>query len=122
MDHYRCAHFFVPETGAMCVSGSYDLFPQHCIMPTFMREEHATAVNNELQEAILGLDKKAKKRLLKAMATSMATMTATINVPPQRVDEPPTSEDVPQGQRVEPAPPVTTTTNLMAPTIVQTAP
>ena len=86
MDHYRCAHFFVPETGAMRVSGSYDLFPQHCIMPTFTREEHATAVNDELQEAILGLDKKAKKRLLKAMATSMATMTATINAPPQRVD------------------------------------
>ena len=29
-------------------------------MPTFTREEHAAAVNTELQEAILGLDKKAK--------------------------------------------------------------
>ena len=79
------------------------------------------AVNDKLQEAILGLNNKAKKRLLKAMATSMATMTATINVPPQRVDEPPTSEGVLQGQRVRPAPPLTTTTNPTSPTIVQTA-
>ena len=122
MDHYRCAHFFVPETGAMRVSGLYDIFPQHCTMPTFTREEHATAVNDKLREAILGLDKKANKRLLKAMATSMATMAATINAPPQRVDGPPTSEGVPQGQRVGPAPPVTTTTHPTAPTVVQTAP
>merc|ERR1712194_658782 len=87
-----------------------------------MREEHATAVNDELQEAILGLEKKAKKRLLKAMVTSMATMTATINAPPQRVDGAPTSEGGPQGQRVGPAPPVATTTNPTTPTVVQTAP
>ena len=89
MYHYRCTHFFVPETGAMRVSGLYDLFPQHYIMPTFTREEHTTAVNNELQEAIFGLNKKAKKHLLKAMSTSMATMTATINVSPQSMDNPP---------------------------------
>ena len=106
----------------MRVSRLYDLFPQHCIMPTFTREEHATAVNDELQEAILGLDKKAKKRLLKAMTTSMVTMTATINAPPQRVDGPPTSEGVPQCQRVGLAPPITTTTDPTAPTVVQTAP
>ena len=87
----------------MRVLGLYDLFTQHCIMPTFTREEHATAVNDELQEAILNLDKKAKKCLLKAMTTSMTTMMATINAPPQRVDGAPTSEGVPQGQRVGPA-------------------
>ena len=74
----------------MRVSGSHNLFPQHSTMPLFTREEHATAVNNKLQEAILGLDKKAKKRLLNVMATSMVTMTAIINVSPQRVDGPPT--------------------------------
>ena len=60
MDHYQCAHFFVRETGAIRVSGLYDLFPQHCIIPTFTRKEHATAVNDELKEAILSLNKKAK--------------------------------------------------------------
>ena len=60
MYHYPCAHFCVPETGAMRVSGLYDLFLQHCIMPTFTHKDHVTAVNNELKEAILSLDKKAK--------------------------------------------------------------
>ena len=106
----------------MHVSGFYGVFPQHCIMPAFTREEHLTAANDKLQEAILDPNKRAKKRLLKAMATSMTTMTATINAPPHRVDEPPTSEGVPQSQRVGPAPPVTTTTNPTAPVIVQTAP
>ena len=63
-------------------------------MPMFTREEHATAMNDKLQEEILDLDKKAKKHLFKAMATSMATMTATINASPQRVDKPSTSEVV----------------------------
>ena len=48
----------------MRVFRSYDLFPQHCIMPPFTHNEHATAVNDEAKEAILRLDKKAKKHLL----------------------------------------------------------
>ena len=92
-------------------------------MSTFTRKEHVIKVDNELgEESILGLDKKAKQRLLKAIATSMVTMTVTNNAPPQRVDEPPTSEDVPKGQRVGPAPPVTTPMNPTTPTIVQTTP
>ena len=122
MDHYRCSHFFVPETGAMRISGSYDLFPQHCIMPTFTREQHATAVNNELNEAISSLDKKAKRRLLKAMAVSMENLATKADAPPQRVDVPATSEGDPRGQRVGPSPPVTTTTNPTAPAVVQIAP
>ena len=103
MDHYQWAHFFVPETGAMCVSGVYNLFPQHCIMPAFTRKSHVTAVNDEIKEEILGLDKKAKKHLLKAMSTAMAIMVATNNASPHRVDNPLTSEGVSQGQRVGPA-------------------
>ena len=111
MYHYQCTHFFVPVIGAMRVSGSYNLFPHHCIMSAFTCEEHTTAVNDKLQEEILGLNKEVKKCLLKVMATLLVTMTATINAPSQRVDKPATSEDVPQGQRVGPTPPVTTTTH-----------
>ena len=89
-------------------------------MPMFTRKEHVIAVNDKLKEAILSLDKNAKKRLWKAMTTSMATMMVRNNVPPQGVDEAPTSEGVPQGRRVGPAPPVTMTTSPTAPTIVQT--
>ena len=84
----------------MRVSGLSYLFPQHCIMLAFTHEEHATAVNNKLKEAILSLNKKAKKRLLEAIVTSTGTMTITINAPTQRMDEPHTSKGVTQGQRV----------------------
>ena len=63
-------------------------------MSMFTRKQHAIAVNNELREAIIGLDKKAKKRLLKAMAILMENMAAKQDAPPQRVDEPATSEGV----------------------------
>jgi hypothetical protein len=46
-------------------------------MPTFTREHHATGVNDELREAILGLDKKANKRHLKAMVISMNNIATT---------------------------------------------
>ena len=81
----------------MRVSRLYDLFPQHCIMPTFTRKEHVTTVNDKPKEAILSLNKKAKKHLLKAMATSMVIMTVTDNAPSQRMDKAPTSEGVPHG-------------------------
>ena len=44
-------------------------------MPTFTRKQHATMVNDELREAILGPDKKAKKLLLEAMVISTKTIT-----------------------------------------------
>ena len=75
--------------------GSYDLFLQYCIMTAFICTQHATVVNDELGEAVHGLDKKAKKHLLRAMAKAMKDMTALQDEPPQRVDEPPTSEGVP---------------------------
>ena len=51
----------------MRVSGSYDLFSHHYIMPTFTHEEHMTAVNNKLQKSILGLNTKTQQRMLKAI-------------------------------------------------------
>jgi hypothetical protein len=29
-DHYCCNLYFIPETRAYCISGSTELFPQHC--------------------------------------------------------------------------------------------
>ena len=60
MDHYRCCEFYVPTLKSVRVSGSFDLFPQHCIMPTFIRGQHAMAVHNELTEAIHALDMQAR--------------------------------------------------------------
>ena len=38
-DHYRCHVYYVPETTGYCVSGSADLFPQHCIAPPLFQRD-----------------------------------------------------------------------------------
>ncbi|KAL7525922.1 hypothetical protein ACHAWF_002559, partial [Thalassiosira exigua] len=32
MDHYRCRHFYVPETRGLHVSWTYELHPHHCLL------------------------------------------------------------------------------------------
>ena len=86
----------VPETGAMRILGSYDLFPPHCIMSTCTCKQHVAAVNDEHGEAILSLDKRMTKRLLKVMAISMESIATKQDATPQRVDVTSTSECVPQ--------------------------
>jgi hypothetical protein len=48
LDHYRCNHFFVPETRAYRISGSAELFPQHCQVPFLLWNEHLQEVVDEL--------------------------------------------------------------------------
>ncbi len=38
LDHYQCNHFFVPKMWANRISGSAELFPQHCQVPFFYVE------------------------------------------------------------------------------------
>ena len=60
-DHYRNYKFFVPTTGAYRISGSFDLFPQHCILPELTPIQHATAVGDELINVIEKVPKKPKR-------------------------------------------------------------
>eukprot|EP00804_Cyclotella_cryptica_P024159 CCRYP_015591-RA/>CCRYP_015591-RA protein AED:0.25 eAED:0.16 QI:0/0/0/1/1/1/2/0/716 len=64
------------------VSGSYDLFPQHGILPTLTPEQHAVEVHKELFESIQVLDKPSKQKFLKKIAKALETLTIT---PEQRV-------------------------------------
>jgi hypothetical protein len=48
-DHYRCNLYYVPETRGYRVSAAADLFPQHCIAPSFTPESHVKELSNELQ-------------------------------------------------------------------------
>ena len=122
MDHYRCSYLYIPKTGSIRISGSFDMFPQHCIMPTFTREQHATEVHNKLKEAVSGLSKNTKKKVLGAMTKTIEDITEQQANPPQRVVDQPTSEGGNLEQRVGPAPPVTTTSNPTAPARTQAAP
>jgi hypothetical protein len=47
-NHYQCNHHFVPKTRAYCISGSAELFPQHCQVPFLMWNMHLQEVSNEL--------------------------------------------------------------------------
>ena len=47
-DHYRCDVYYVPETRAYRISGSTELFPQHCQLPVFTSHQHLRALTDEL--------------------------------------------------------------------------
>ncbi len=50
MDHYCCNVYYIPETHGYCVSGSLELFPQHCQLPDMMPYQHLHAITNKLHE------------------------------------------------------------------------
>jgi hypothetical protein len=47
-DHYRCNLYYVPDTKAYHVSGSTELFPQHCQVPLMTLHQHFLALMDEL--------------------------------------------------------------------------
>jgi hypothetical protein len=49
-DHYRCDIYYVPETRAYQISGSTELFPQHCQLPSLTQHQHFRALTEELTE------------------------------------------------------------------------
>jgi hypothetical protein len=51
-DHYRCHLYYVPKTSGYCVSGSANLFPQHCIEPPYLHKTHIQELLAELQESL----------------------------------------------------------------------
>ncbi len=47
-DHYKCALYYIPEIRAYCISGSTELFMQHCQLPNLSADQHFCALTNEL--------------------------------------------------------------------------
>jgi hypothetical protein len=47
-DHYQCALYFIPETRAYPISGSTELFSQHCQLPNLTPDQHFRALTDEL--------------------------------------------------------------------------
>ena len=52
LTHYRNC----PETRSYRTSRSFDLFPQHCLLPEFTPTHHANEVHDELMDAIQKLE------------------------------------------------------------------
>jgi hypothetical protein len=47
-DHYRCALYYIAKTRAYCISGSTELFPQHCQLPNLTADQHFRKLTDEL--------------------------------------------------------------------------
>ncbi len=68
MDHYRCDLYFIPETRAFRISGSTELFPQHCQLPNLTPHQHFRALTEELANATAIASAKPKgRRLIKLL-------------------------------------------------------
>jgi hypothetical protein len=64
LDHCRCNHFFVPKTHAYRISGSAELFPQHCQVPFLMWNEHLQEVIDELVKTFQEMLPEKQSRVL----------------------------------------------------------
>ncbi len=84
-DHYRCHLYYVPETRAYRVSGSTELFPQHCQLPNLTPLQHFRALTNELAaETEVAAKTPQGLMLIKKL---QANITAILNPPTARVEE-----------------------------------
>ena len=107
-DHYRCNLYYVPETRAYRISGSAELFPQHCQVPNLSPREHLRALTEELETTATSVKEtpkgKAMIRHLRKQLDELIDKTAQTPAE-QRVsatDTHPTNE--PPIQRVSQAP------------------
>ncbi len=84
LDHYRCDKYYVPETRAYGISGSTELFPQHCQLPDMTAHQHFRALTDELTECTLPAGETTKgRRLLNLLRQRIDSI---LNPPPP-VDE-----------------------------------
>ena len=51
-DHYRCDVYYIPETRGYRVSGSTELFPQHCQLPDMTPHQHFRALIDEMADDV----------------------------------------------------------------------
>ncbi len=99
-DHYRCNLFYVSKTRAYRISGSVELFPQHCQVPNLSRDEHLKALTEKLPtETTVAAGTTKGKALLKLLRTHLDTLISPPTRGEQRVTDgqPP----APQPERME---------------------
>jgi hypothetical protein len=74
-DHYRCDNYYIPDTRAYHVSGSTELFPQHCQLPSMTPHQHFFALTDELTEHTAQANSTPKGRhLLKLLGTKIESL------------------------------------------------
>jgi hypothetical protein len=82
-DHYRCALYYIPETRAYRISGSTELFPQHCQLPNMSADQHFRALTNELAHETATANKTPTGRcLIKLLQSKITEILKPTPVPP----------------------------------------
>ncbi len=82
-DHYRCALYYIPETRAYCISGSTELFLQHCQLPNMSADQHFRALTNELAHETATANKTPTGRcLIKLLQSKITEILEPTPVPP----------------------------------------
>ena len=66
-DHYRCDMYYIPETRGYRVSGSTELFPQHCQLPDMTPHQHFRALIDELSDDVARQSMTPKGRRILAL-------------------------------------------------------
>jgi hypothetical protein len=67
-DHYRCALYYIPKIRAYCISGSMELFPQHCQFPNLTAEQHFRALTDKpAYETVTANKTPTGRRLIKLL-------------------------------------------------------
>jgi hypothetical protein len=117
MDHYRCNLYFVPETRAYRISGSAELFPQHCQVPNLSPTVHLKALTEELQnETKFAAGTPKGRRLIKSLGKAIKSILTPPNEEEQRVSNEMLRESVTEDD----APIVTIQRITEAPAIMKT--
>jgi hypothetical protein len=78
LNHYRCNHYFVQETQAYWISGSAELFPQHCQVPFLMWNKHLQEVIDKLVTTLHEMPPKKRTRALTLVAKEFSSGQSTI--------------------------------------------
>ncbi len=121
MDHYCCDVYYIPETRAYHISGSTELFPQHCQLPDMSPPQHLRALTDKISKlAPLAKDTPKGKHLLRLLQTRVRTL---LNPPlviqvEQRVDQP-INAHVAQQRVIDEAPIITISRITEAPEIIK---
>jgi len=108
-DQYQCNLCYVPKTRAYRISGSVQLFPQHCQVPNLSRDEHLKALTEELTtKKTVAAGTTKGKTLLKLLRTHLdALISPPTPTGEQRVTDsqlPNPQHDIMEFQRVTDSP------------------
>jgi len=73
-DHYRNCKFYIPKTRTYRTSASFDLFPQHCMLPEFTPDQHAHEVHDELVESVEAMTPPGRRKLLSKLNDTIRSL------------------------------------------------